>query len=380
MLEASLMQELPLLSPPVLTLYLDTNPAEARNQRWPSGARIWLKSRAQVLSSRIAREEQKLFGRQVERVDRFLATRARGQRGLVLFAGPDAWRVLPMSVAVEDELHWGRPSLTQLLWLLDEHQPAGAIVAGRSGARFLRLWMGEAEERAALDFSVDTTQWRRKMLVGASSRAVQKIKGAHRDEFEQRVEVQFARLLRDCAAHARDWMERDRLSLLLVAGPNATVEPLWAELPTGLTSRAALVKGDLGGLSPSELTMRLETELARLKRATEAREVEQILGQADGARAVAGLDETLRKLQQGAVRALLVARGLGGKLKQCARCRWTDRSADPQCASCGGEKTSVALRAVLPELARRHGVTVEVVAGEAAAKLRGAGGLAAWLR
>jgi peptide subunit release factor 1 (eRF1) len=57
-----------------------------------------------------------------------------------------------------------------------------------------------------------------------------------------------------------------------------------------------------------------------------------------------------------------------------------DRAADRVCANCGGERRVVALRAVIPELARRYGVPVEVVAGEAARKLREAGGIAAWLR
>jgi peptide subunit release factor 1 (eRF1) len=57
-----------------------------------------------------------------------------------------------------------------------------------------------------------------------------------------------------------------------------------------------------------------------------------------------------------------------------------DRAADRVCANCGGERRVVALRAVIPELARRYGVPVEVVAVEAARKLREAGGIAAWLR
>ena len=93
------------------------------------------------------------------------------------------------------------------------------------------------------------------------------------------------------------------------------------------------------------------------------------------------MDETLAQVQQGGARKLVVARGLGGKLRQCVKCGWTDRAADPECALCGAERRIVALRAVLPELARKHGVPVEVVAGEAAHKLREAGnGLAAWLR
>jgi peptide subunit release factor 1 (eRF1) len=77
---------------------------------------------------------------------------------------------------------------------------------------------------------------------------------------------------------------------------------------------------------------------------------------------------------------LVVVRGLGGKLRQCSKCGWVDRAADRVCANCGAERKLVALRAVVPELARRYGVPVEVVAGEAARKLQEVGGIGAYLR
>jgi len=128
------------------------------------------------------------------------------------------------------------------------------------------------------------------------------------------------------------------------------------------------------------LQQRLEPEVARRRREAELQRVEQMLEAREAARAVVGIDEALAQLQQGGARALVVVRGLGGKLRQCPRCGWVDRAADRVCAACGGERRVVALRAVLPELARRYGVPVEVVAGEAGRKLREAGALGAFLR
>ena len=141
-----------------------------------------------------------------------------------------------------------------------------------------------------------------------------------------------------------------------------------------------MIKGDLPHLAASKLQERIAPEITRWKREEELKLVSRMLNLRNGSRAVVGMDETLAQLQLGGTRELVVARGLGGKLKQCARCGWVDRSADRVCASCGGERRVVALRAVLPELARKYGVPVEVVAGEAGRQLRDAGGLGAWLR
>jgi hypothetical protein len=380
MLDAKLIHSLPRLEPPVLSVYLDTNPAKSRNQRHPSGARIWLKSRGKVLASRIPEAERKAMREQLERVDRFLELRPERERGVVIFAGPRAWQVLRLQLDVEDELHWGRPSLTQLLWLLDEHQPCGVAVVDRSGARLFRFWLGEAEEMESASFAVDTSQWRRKELVGPSHGATGKVKGAQRDEFENRMGAQFARIFREAAQRIREWSEKENLAPVFLAGPNEAVEPVWAELPEKFRENASVLKGLPKGITVPELQERLAPEIERWKRQQELAEVERLLAQSNGSRAVAGLDDTLRRVQEGGARKLLVTRGLGGKLRQCEKCGWTDRAADRECAACGSERRVVALRAALPELARRHGVPVEVVAGDAGAKLRSAGGLAAWLR
>jgi len=380
MLDQKQVQSLPQLAPPVLTAYLDTNPANARNQGQPAGYIIYLKSRGRVIAERSLGDEQKLCREQLKRVEEHLRREPPRSRGVLVIAGPHAWTLLPLQVDVEDELHWGRPSLTQLLWLLDENRPCGGVIVDRSGARFYRLWMGEAEEQKAAEFRVDTSKWRRKDLVPPAHPGIQKMRGSQRDVFEQRIEAQYARFYRETADRIRQWAERERLDPIVIAGPNEVVEPIWGELPRLLRERAAMVKVDLGRSSAAEVQERLESAVQSWKRENELAMVAKIVEHKNGLRAVAGMDETLAQVQLGGARQLVVVRGLGGKLRQCADCGWTDRAADQECAYCGGEKQMVALRAVIPELARRYDVPVHVVAGEAAAVLREAGGIGAWLR
>lgn len=380
MLDAKLLHSLPQLPQPVLSAYLDTNPGNPRNQGHPPGALIWLKSRARVLRNRIPKAEQKLFQAQVKRVEELLRTQPPGERGVVIFAGPETWQVIPLQVEVEDELHWGRPSLTQLLWLLDEHQPCGAVLVDRSGARFFKFWMGFAEEQEQHRFEIDISEWRKHHLVPPAHPGIQKTRGSQRDVFEQRVEAQFEKFYKEIADRTQRWAGEENLTPVVVAGPNGVADRVWDALPKSFRERGILVRGDLSHHSPADLAVRLEQEIEQWKRNYELRVVEQMLANPNGTRAVVGLDETLRRIQEGLARELVVVRGLGGKLRQCQKCQWVDRSADRVCPACGGERKLVPLRAVLPELARRYNVHVEVVAGEAATMLRGAGGVGAWLR
>jgi hypothetical protein len=380
MLDTALIHSLPQLAPPVLTVYLDTSPAKARNQGHPPGYRIWLKSRAQVLLKRIPRSEWKHFRAAAKRIEDRLASSPPREKGLAVFAGPKAWEWIPLQVDVEDEMHWGRPSLVQMLWLLDEHQPAGAVVVDRSGARFFQFHLGAVKEREKDAFKIDISQWRKKHMMPPAHPGVHKTRGAERDTFTQRVEAHYEKLYRAAAERIRAWAQREKLAPLFVVGPNEVAEPVWRKLPRALRERSALVKSDHMKLTPAALRDRLDPEIIRWKRAHELAEVSRLLDNPNGSRAVTGVDDTLRRVQQGEARALLVVRGLGGRLRQCLGCGWVDRSGDRVCPACGGERRTVAFRAALPELARRYGVPVEVVAGEAGRKLREAGGVAAWLR
>jgi hypothetical protein len=379
MLDAARIRSLPRLAAPVLSAYLDTNPATPRNQGSPPGYLAWLKARARLLGGRVPEPERALFREHVGRLERRLRHHPPRHRAVVAFSGAGGAReFLPLQVKVEDELHWGPPALKQLFWLLDEHQPAGAVVLSRSGARFLRAWLGEVAEEEREAFAIDRSAWRRKDLVGPSHPGVGKRRGAQRDRFEARMKAQYGRFARGLAMRVRRWAERQELRPVLLAGPAEMSEAVFAELPEAFRERATLLRENLSYLSPAELHARLEPVLERWKRDHEATRVEALL-RGGAARTVLGVDETLAQLQDGRVRELVIARGIGGTVRQCERCGRVDRSADPVCPSCGGARRRVPVRAAIPDLARRHGVPVEVVAGRAANSLRGAGGVGAWL-
>jgi hypothetical protein len=378
MLDVARVRSLPRLKAPVLTAYLDTNPATARNQSNPPGYLAWLKARARLLDGRVPESERALFREHVGRLEQYLRRHPPRQRAVVAFAGAGTREFLPLQVKVEDELHWGPPALKQLFWLLDEHQPSGAVVLSRSGARFLRVWLGEVVEEEPEAFTVDRSAWRRKDLVGPSRAGVWKRRGAQRDRFEARMKAQYDRLARGVATRVHRWAERHGLRPVLLAGPTEMVEAVFAELREEFRQRAALLRENLSYLSPAELHARLEPALERWKRDHEATRVEALLGDG-GPRTALGVDETLARLQDGRVRELVIARGIGGTVRQCERCGRVDRAADRACPTCGGARHNMPVRVVIPELAHRHGVLVDVVAGRAASRLRAAGGVGAWL-
>jgi peptide subunit release factor 1 (eRF1) len=379
MLDAKLVQSLPQIPAPVLTAYLETNPADSRNLRHPPGYLIWLKSQAKNLEERVPQAERKAFREQVQRLKEYLSGNPANTRGLVVFAGPQVWHLFLLRVQTENELFWGSPSLAQLLWLMEEHRPCGVVLVDRSGARFFHYWMGELSEDHEARLNIDTAEWKRKEWTPPSQPGVAGMRGTDRHSFEHRVEAQYVRFFSKEAEHVRAWADRRNLNSVFLAGPPKLVELAWAELPKGLRQRAVLIKEDIEHLPLAEMEARIESEVQRWDREYERALVNRLLDSADGSHAVIGLDTTLADLQEGLTRGIVTVHGIDAEVSECTKCGWTDHLADTICPICGGTRRSASLKSVLPQLARRYKAPLEVVAEDAEEKLRQVGGIGAWL-
>jgi hypothetical protein len=380
MLDIKFVESLPQIPPPVLTAYLETNPADPRNLRHPPGYLIWLKSQAKDIERNVPESERKTFREQIQRLEEHLTQFPPRARSVVIFAGPEVWLAIPLHVEAEDELFWGLPSLSQMLWLMDEHRLCGVVLADRSGAQLFRYWMGEITKDHEARLNVDTSEWRRKDLKPPSQPGIEVLRGAHRDAFERRVEAQYASFYSKEGEHIRAWADTWKLNAVFLMGPPKLVELVWDKLPKGLQSRTLIIQKDVEHLSPAELQARIESEVHNWEQDYQKHLVDQLFDGSDGAPAVFGVDETLSRLQQGLVRSAVAVSGLEGRVRQCTKCGWTDRTADSKCPICGGARLLTDLRAVLPPLVRRYKVPLEVIAGDVAEKLNRAGGIGAWLK
>lgn len=370
---------LPHLPPPVLTAYLDVNPATPRNQG-QRGYVTWLASTGKDLGKQMSARDRKLFRAQLARVENYLRTARPRARGLAVFVGPEIWETIPLQVDVAEELHWGKPSLQQMLWVVDEHRPRGVVVVDGTRARFFHLWLGTIVEDKAAAFASEPPAGRKKKLVGSSHPGIFGAVGVARDFAASHAAVQRSRFARDLAQHIVHWIEDRRASPTVLAGAGDMVDAVLDAMPADIRAQVTPIRKTLPRISPSEVRATLGPALKAWERDYETSLVGKLIAAQGSGTAAVGLDETLAALQDDRVRELVVARGLTGSVRQCVRCGRADRSADPVCAVCGGGRRPRTLRTLLPELASLHAVPVEIVAGKAAKDLRAVGGVGAWLR
>ena len=376
MLQPGVIQSLPALPGPVLTVYLDTDQARQINRAPKPGYLVRLESQAKLIAQTISPDEQELFGKQLQRTEAYLEKQPPPYRGVVTFAGGNSWESVALHVNVEDEIHWGPPARAQLLWLLQEHKRYGVVVPGRKRVRFFLYGLGEIRELEEKEFRLEPSK--KKEMGPVARLGVRVARGTNRDVFEHHVAAEYAHYDRQIAQRIARWFVAEQLASVFLVGLTDMVHAIQNEVAPTLAERLVLIEEDLGWLSPAELLDRIEPAVLSYKRKCEMDTVEAMLG--DTRNVVLGVDETLVQLQQGKIRSVVAEKGLKGNVQQCVICSWADRTSDPRCPACGGKRKHVALPDVLPELVRLYNASLEIVSGEGAAKLHESGGMGSWLR
>jgi len=377
MLRPGLIESLPELSKPVLTVYLDTNRERTDNRALEPAYLTSLGSHAKLTEEGLLPEDREPFKEQVERAEGYLRSHPPKSKGIAIFTGRESWEFVPLEAIVEDEVHWGAPDLAQLIWLLEEHKPYGVVIVGRKRARFFLYSWGELLPVRDKKFLLEPSR-KKEMGHVARTLGVRMSHGTNRDLFEHHRYAEFLHYYRQIAQEIERWCDAGHLHTVFILGTAAVTTAIQQEIPAALRENITCIQEDIAWLSKAKLQRHLELIVAKHESQREMAVVDKLLG---GEQAVVtGIDETLVRLQQGRIRSLVVVKGLDASLKCCNECLWVDRSADPVCPACGRERHSVSLREILPELARRQKISMEVVSGGAGRKLEQVGGMGGWLR
>jgi hypothetical protein len=377
MLSAKEVLSLTDLASPLLTAYVETDPLKE-----PVGKSVasvtWLRQEAKSVAENLPSADKEKFHKQVSRTEEFLTDRRPKEKGIVILAGPTTWKLFPLQLKVENELHWGKPALSQLLSLLNEERPSLIVAIDRGGARLFRYAFGEVTEYFQSKFEIDSSQWKRKEHAHMARRATEMPHGNQRDAFKQRMDAQYLHVCREVAKRATALAKQEKLASIFLVGSKRLTEPLEAALPQRLRDNVTLIAEELARVSPGVIQKHIRSVIAARANEDAARRVDRLIEGSRGT--VVSVDETLAKLQSGGISTLVVARGFDPSMKQCVKCGLVNRSGDPVCAACGSQRRSARLSEILPELLRRHKTELDVVNGEAGERLRAAGGMGGSLR
>jgi peptide chain release factor subunit 1 len=344
----------------VLSVYLDLEPARQLERNY----RIAFIDLVKAARERLDEAGREALQVEVDRVEAWLAEHDPQGLGLAVFScTPRAfWQAHFLPVRVADHLAFEpAPDLAPLLAVLDEYERYAVALVDKERARLFTVFMGQIEEHD--DF--------RDFVPGKHEQG-----GWSQANYQRHHEAHVHRHLKRVADHLARLFRRRRFDRLIVGGPEEATSALRQLLPRPLARAVvATIPAELFA-SSTEILAKVQEIEQRVEREHEARLVDQLLDAAGvGGRATCGVAATLEALWLGEVQVLVVADGVhlaGGECPQCGRLA---PEGTAQCPVCG---TTMLMVHDLFERAmartREQVGRVEVVQGEAAKRLREAGG------
>jgi hypothetical protein len=368
---------------PVLSLYLDVNPANPDNT-----------PKAFVLRAAEALRALSLDKEYIDAVTTKLAQEfviAKG-RSLVVFAGRDLDELfdayylqtrLPFLGASDGVVaNWGAPFVAPLLFALDQKQRYAVIYVSTDRVRVFEAFLGQIEELSDYVRLVDTEDWqpyrnaRRSPAVGAG---VAGRGGADVDAYRARLDEASVRLYRTMLPEVESAISAAEVDRVILVGLPGATRPFQDVMSTALQRRVVgSVPPPANPDGPPRDWLPL---VADLMASAEAAHEEALLDRIRES-GVWGVQQTLSLLQEHRIQTLVVPWNLTLSVQRDQDGRV--RLADPAERALEPDETSeeVSLLEVLPGLVEQGGARLEFVEGASEARLNdefgGMAGVTRW--
>jgi peptide subunit release factor 1 (eRF1) len=355
-----------------LSVYLDIDQSKAANlQRHFAAA---LENMLRSIEARLDGNQLKNFSADAERVRRFVAELEPRAKGLILFCDDSEnffWSQ-QIKASVRNIARWSdTPYLIPLIEILDEYERYGVVLTDKEHARLFTVFIGEIVEHydAFAPASVKhfrttgTDQW------------------LSAQRFQSNAEMHVHWHLKHVAKLLDKLVDRYGFHRLLLGGPVEATGALQHLLSK--RARARVVERLALPVKASEqevLEAALQVE-SRVEREMEKQTVEQLIDANGHHPIMLGLDDTLRALAEERIWRVYYADGFRPRGGQCVNCGMLYGRTDGSCDYCGAAIKSVddLLERMVERVLEQDGKIAEV-AGEAALRLRQAGGIGAVLR
>ena len=206
---------------------------------------------------------------------------------------------------VVDDRAYVRP----LVAAIDEGRPAGIVVGGRDGARLLEWSLAGTRQLADLDFQLTDAQladYRGGPVEPNPSRGQQTV--SHRERFEDRIDENRHRFLKDVAATVAEITAERRWDRIVVAGSERIRDELSGLLHNGDHGTELISAGDASWeeLSPGRIAQEAWPLLRQVHRHREGRLVERAVDAANaGGRGAIGARRVCDAANVGRIEHLL---------------------------------------------------------------------------
>jgi peptide subunit release factor 1 (eRF1) len=351
---------------PMLSLYLDVNPANPENER----RGFIIRAKDAMREAGIPKELSHSVEDQLSRSE----TKPQG-RTLVLFLSEDESTVsesfhlqteLPLTGAVPGAIaRWGKPYFTPLLLAMSYQHRYGIVHITSRSWRFFETYLGEIEEGRDAFRQLDITEWRELSEGAVGQPDVPARGGQGKEKFERRLQEQTHRLYNQAATSLEAELQTRNLDRLILLGTHEQVAQFSNNLPKHLAHLVVGTGRHVDSADPS--VDRILSAAEPAIQAHESEEAESLLHEI-AERGVSGREAVIDALGSGRLHILALPWDSPNLDEQLYRCtvdgavHATKKLAAKNCPDAAPEP--VRFGDVLPDLVTEQGTNVRFLTGE----------------
>lgn len=351
----------------VLSLYVNVDQSDAANLN--RGFETRVESLFRQVGENVNSNEggKQRFEAECRRVKQFLNSYVPKGKALVLFSDSkqDFWWQRELQVELLSAARWSpQPWVRPLLEVIEEHDRYGVVLIDKQRARILVADAAGIQQQTEVLSEVPNKH----VTTGTDHIWSQ----AHMERDHTKHVQWHAKRVAD---ELTSVVDRVKLNRIVIGGPVEATSVFTAELPKRIQQMIIGAISAPVDASNGRLASELRAVQERAEHEDEGKIVDSLITAAMKAdRAVLGVIDTLGSIHEGRVYRLVVARDFRVEGKECGSCHVLVAEDTNECSFCGGRLEPA------PDLINRasrrvldRGGKVQLVSGEAAAKLADAG-------
>ena len=340
-------------SHPVLSIYLNTDPAEGNADAY----RLRLRS---MLKEVDLEEDSKAILRYFEHEHDWSG------RSVALFScAPDGFfKAFPLAVPIRSRVRVGeQPYVKPLANLLDSYGGYGVILVDKQGARMFSFHLGElTEQEGVMGEEVRHTKRGGGTQTGGQRGGAGGTRGGVAGKTDYEAEIA-ERNMKEVIEFSTRFFNEHNVRRVVIAGTDDNVARFRAQMPKAWQS---LLIGTFSCAMTAQLPEIMEKAMEvgrRVEREREAHLAEAIVtSTAKGKMGVTGLEDTLNAVREGRVQSLVIRDGYRSPGYRCTGCGYLVAKSKHSCPFCGSkfEKIEDAVEMAVRQ-AMETGADVEVI-------------------
>lgn len=348
----------------VLSVYLETDPTIIGRKR--AAAQIWLKDSLKSIRNDLSPSQLKEFETIHSNILEEAENRISDGKSLILFSGEGFFEAAHPQINVTNEVWWGKPSIGQLDWILEEYRNYGIIKIASERIHYYIIGLNEVIKEWEETISSDTLAWQSKHLPPENimrERAIPGLRGGDTKEIVGRhISEEIQRFWKHCSSSIEAMKKKFYVNEIVLAGLDSQTDLFQKCINTNEVSvigKISLARDS----SIKDIISAAQQIFQNYERTKEQKLIDEIIERsATNTSASLGIKKVLKLIQEGRSNIVAITNGSDKILVECNDCGYVMTKDAKECSQCSSKNLRVgSLKTLLPPLLRKYKTPLNIV-------------------